>query len=455
MPDKATRIRPELGSFDTAMIVVSLVIGIGIFRTPALVASQTGRVWPFVAAWIVGGLISLAGALTFAEIGARYPRPGGYYKVAAACWHPALAFMLNWAQVIMQGVGATGVAFIGAEYLLRLLAPDPTRTAAAVPWTAAGILGLLLAINFAGVRSGSRTQNLLSLAKIGMILMLVAGALWRAGRTTPPAAPSTSPVEAAGFLTALVAVLYTYGGYQTTMNVAADVREARRNLPRAVTIGMLLVTALYLLINFAYVRVLGIEGVANEKLVAAGLARACFGAAGEAIVSAAIALSAAGFVNATILQVPRSYLAMAEDGVLPRSFLSVHPQRQVQKTGLAFFAATTLLPVPFLGSFEKLVGYVMFTDSLMIAVVASALFVLRRRHVGEGAAVFRVPGYPLLPLLYVACMAGIAVNLLITRTSLALIGCAVLAAGWPLYLVMRRLSGAAPEPAALEEVRAP
>jgi APA family basic amino acid/polyamine antiporter len=395
--------------------------------------------------------VSLAGALTCAEIGSRFPRPGGYYKVAAECWHPALAFMLNWAQVVMQGVGATGVAFIGAEYLLRLLPVNPAIRQAYVPWTAGALLVSLLAINFAGIRSGARAQNLLSMAKIVMILALAGAGLWRAS-----AAPGTDAMSAphsaggsAAFLAAIVAVLYTYGGYQTTMNVAGDVRDARRNLPRAVALGMFLVTGLYVLVNAAYVKGLGIAGVAGESLVAAGLARAAFGPAGEAVISAAIALSAAGFVNATILQVPRSYLAMAEDGVLPRVFLGVHPERQVQTAGLAFFAATTLLPLPFLGSFEKILGYVMFTDSIMIAIVASAIFVLRRRRTGEdsGAPLFRVPGYPVVPILYVACMAGIAIHILVSETRLALAGCAVLAAGAPLYLGLRRALVASREPA--------
>jgi APA family basic amino acid/polyamine antiporter len=434
----AVKIEPELGAFDTAMIVVSLVIGIGIFRTPALVASRTLDPPVFLGAWVLGGVISLAGALTCAEIGSRYPRPGGYYKVAAACWSPRFAFMLNWAQVVMQGVGATGVAFIGAEYFLRLLPIEAAQATTAVPWTAGALLVVLLGINLAGIRSSARTQNLLSVGKIAMILGLAFLGLVRArsgDRVEPPPVAGTT-----SFLAALVAVLYTYGGYQTTMNVAGDVRDARRNLPRAIVLGMLLVTGLYVLINAAYVRVLGIHGVAGEALVAAGLARACLGPAGEAAVSTAIALSAAGFVNATILQVPRSYWAMAEDGALPRVFQHVHPRRQVQVAGLALFAATALIPLPFIGSFEKLLDYVMFTDSLMIAVVASALFVLRRRGIGDGPQLFRVPGYPAVPALYVLVMVAIAVSLLVTRTRVALVGCVVLLAGWPLYVAMRRMT---------------
>ncbi|HEV8700657.1 MAG TPA: amino acid permease, partial [Candidatus Polarisedimenticolia bacterium] len=161
------RLEPKLSVFDTAMATVSLVIGIGIFRTPALVAGATGGAAPFLVAWGIGGAISLIGALVFAEIGSRYPRAGGFYKVVAHCWHPLAAFVLNWAQVLMQGAGAAGVAVIGSEYLLRLVrrgAPGQEAT-----WLAAVMMGGLLALNYAGIRTGARTQNVLSLSKIVLI----------------------------------------------------------------------------------------------------------------------------------------------------------------------------------------------------------------------------------------------------------------------------------------------
>ena len=169
---------------------------------------------------------------------------------------------------------------------------------------------------------------------------------------------------------------------------------------------MVTVVGLYLLLNFAYQRVLGIGGIAGSKLVAAALSRATFGPSGEVLISVAVFLSAAGFVNATILQMPRSFYAMAQDGVLPRAFLRVNPNTQVQEVGLLFFGATMLLPAFLLGSFEKLLNYVIFTDTLTLAVVASTLFVLRHRRTGDGG--FSMRGYPLLPALYIVCLLGVA-----------------------------------------------
>ncbi len=433
-------IERRLGAFDTAMVVVSLVIGIGIFRTPALVAGHAGTTVAFYLAWLLGGAISLCGALTYAEIGSRLPRAGGQYRAVAEAYHPMAAFMLTWSQAVLQGAGAAGVAFIGAEYLNLVLLPAGARTHAAMMATAGILMLVLLALNWAGIRTGARTQNVLSLSKIVMIAGLALSALLLVGQPVAPvAAPAASLATLAGFASAAVAVFYTYGGYQGAMNLAGDVREPQRNLPRAVTGGVIVIVALYLGINGAYERVLGLSGVAASPLVAAALARATLGPVGEAVVSVAIFLSAAGFVNATILQMPRSYYAMAEDGALPAAFLRVDPKTQVQRVGLAFFAFTMLGPAFLLGSFDKLLNYVMFSDSIALAVLASTIFVLRGRDTGgEG---FRMPGYPVLPALFTVALLGVSARVFVTETFISLIGLGVLLAGIPLFLIGRAASG--------------
>jgi APA family basic amino acid/polyamine antiporter len=433
-------IEARLGTFDTAMVVVSLVVGIGIFRTPAIVARAAGTPGLFLLAWGIGGLVSLVGALTFAEIGSVHPRAGGYYRVVADCYHPALAFMLNWAQTLMQGAGAAGVAFIGAEYLVGLLLPPERRGGGSVLLVALVLMLVLLLLNGLGIRIGAETQNVLSMLKIVMIVGLAAAALALAPKAA--AMPAGAPaVPAAGLAAALIPVFYAYGGYHMTMNLGADVKDATRRFPLAVTAGMLTVVGLYLALNFAYVRTLGVGGVAGSKLVAAALARASLGAAGEAVVSALIFLSAAGFVNATVLQMPRSFHAMAEDGVLPAVFRRVQPRTQVSMAGLLLFGATMLVPAFLLGSFEKLLNYVIFTDMLTLVVVSSTLFVLRRRGEGrEGAGASRIPGPPILPALYVLALAAVAAHVAFTEPRLALAGTAILLTGWPLFLVGRRLS---------------
>jgi APA family basic amino acid/polyamine antiporter len=434
-------IRARLSTFDTAMVVFSLVVGIGIFRTPAIVARAAGGTSLFFAAWIAGGLISLIGALTFAEIGSRYPRAGGYYRVVADCYHPTLAFMLNWAQTLMQGAGAAGVAFIGADYLMPVLLPPQWRTPHASLVLACATMLLLLILNYRGVKPGARVQNLLSVLKIAMIVGLAVLALLLAPRAHPIEPVSTAP-SGLRLASALIPCFYAYGGYQLTMNLGADLKDARRRFPLAITAGMITVVGLYLLLNFAYQRVLGIGGIAESKLAAAALSRATFGPSGEVLISIAVFLSAAGFVNATIIQMPRSFYAMAQDGVLPRAFLRVNPDTQVQEVGLAFFGVTMLLPAFVLGSFEKLLNYVIFTDTLTLAVVASTLFVLRHRRTGDGG--FSMRGYPLLPAFYMVCLLGVAARVFTLEPRLALAGIVILLTGWPLFRLGRRLFGGHP-----------
>jgi len=429
-------IQARLSAFDTAMVVFSLVVGIGIFRTPAIVAGAAGDTLLFFAAWVIGGIISLIGALTFAEIGSRHPRAGGYYRVVADCYHPALAFMLNWSQTLMQGAGAAGVAFIGADYLIPVVLPPQWRTREASLALACATMLLLLLLNYGGVKPGARTQNLLSTLKIGMIVGLAVLALLLAPRAHP-AQPLVTAGWAPRLSAALIPCFYAYGGYHLTMNLGADLKDARRRFPLAITAGMLTVVALYLLLNLAYQRTLGTAGIAASKLVAAALSRATFGPYGEALISVAVFLSAAGFVNATIMHMPRSFYAMAQDGVLPRAFLRVNPDTQVQQVGLLFFGATMLIPAFLLGSFEKLLDYVIFTDTLTLAVVASTLFVLRHRRAGEGA--YTMIGYPLLPAIYVLCLLGAAARVFTLEPHLALSGIVVLATGWPLFRIGRRL----------------
>jgi APA family basic amino acid/polyamine antiporter len=434
------RIEARLSTFDTAMVVFSLVVGIGIFRTPAIVAAAAQSTTLFFAAWAIAGLVALVGALTFAEIGSRFPRAGGYYRVVAECYDPRLAFMLNWAQALLQGASTAGVALIGAEYLAPVVLPEAWRAPHSALWIAAGTIGVLLFVNYRGIRTGARTQNLLSLLKIAMIVGLAALGLALApgAPTGPLPAPAATDPWPARLATALIPCFYAYGGYQMTMNLGADLRDAGRRFPIAITAGMALVVALYLLLDAAYVRVLGTPALAGSQLAAAALARAVLGPVGGTVVSVAVFLSAAGFVNAGILQMPRSFHAMAADGVLPRAFLRVDPRSQVQQVALLAFGATMLVPAFTLGSFEKLLNYVMFTDALSIAVVASTIFVLRRRT--AAAAGYAMPGYPLLPGLYLAALLLVAASVLATDPAMAAAGIAILALGWPLFVLGRRLN---------------
>lgn len=438
-------IKAKLTTFDTTMIVVSLVIGIGIFRTPAMVADATQTPFRFFSAWILGGLISLFGALTFAEIGSRFPRPGAYYKVVAESYHSSLAFMFNWAGILIaNGAGAAAVGIIGAEYLVPVILPPEYQTQFAIQLTAALVIFILFVINYLGIKSGAWAQNVLTLIKIGMILLLVFVAFYHSGDV---------PVEKVAHSSAsrpfwmamgigLIAVFYTQGGYQNTINFGADMKNARKNMPRAILFGILIIIACYLMINAAYYRVLGISGIAGAKLVAAEVARVTFGNFGYLFVSLVIFFSAMGFLNATFLQLPRAYYAMAEDRTLPAVFMKVNQKTQVQEFTLIFFTATVLLSIFFLGTFENIVNYVMFIDALSIAAVASTVFVLRKKAKMEKIRYdgYRVPLYPVLPAVFVLFLVFVSANVLWNETRTALLGALIFASGYPIFRVMRSIS---------------
>ncbi|MEN6561319.1 MAG: APC family permease [Acidobacteriota bacterium] len=436
-------IKAKLTTFDATMIVVSLIIGIGIFRTPAMVAAAARTPALFYAAWVLGGLVSLLGALTFAEIGGRFAKPGSYYKVVAENYGSGLAFMLNWTNVvIVNGAGAAGVALIGAEYLTPIVFPGAAPTTARVQVTAIVLVLGLLAVNYLGIKTGAWAQNVLSILKVVMIGVLAAAAFLS---KKAPEGPASLPLDRPWFFAlgvAFIFVFYAYGGYQNTINFGADVHDARRNVPRAIFFGILIVLACYLTINVAYVRTLGVPGIAGAKLVAAETARVTLGETGKLVVSLAIFLSAMGFLNVTLMQIPRVYYSMAEDRTLPAVFKKVNARTQAQEFGLLFLGLIILVSIFLLRKFENIVNYVMFLDTVTLAVVSSSVFFLRRkaRASGEAYTGYRVPLYPVLPAVFIATMLAVAGSVLATQTREALYGSIFFAAGLPVFLLMRRVS---------------
>jgi len=431
-------IQPRLGRFDLTMIFVSLVIGIGIFRTPAIVAQQAGTPSVFFMAWVIGGLISLCGALTFAEIGARLPAAGGFYKVFSLCYHPAYAFMLNWSLVIINAASAIGVAIVGAEYINPVLLPAERQNEAGIQATAIAVVAVLAALNFAGIRTGARTQNVLSGLKIVLILAFSSAVFYAPAVT---AAAPASPPDHAGWASALgvslIAVFFTMGGYQNTVNYGADVRDARRNVPRGILTGMGIVLALYLLLNFAYFKVLGFDGIRTSPLLASSLAERMFGDSGFRITSVVIFISILGFINTSLISNPRIYYAMAEDRVLPPVFRNVNPRTMVQEFALGLFVALMIGSLFLLGTFEKIVNYVMFIDSLALASAAAGIFILRRRD--PAFTGFRLKGYPWIPVLFIAVQLVVMVSVFRSDQRSALYGMALFTAGLPLYHLLKRL----------------
>lgn len=438
----AETIRPSLGLFDTVMVVISLIIGIGIFRAPAEVARLSARPEYFFLCWGIGGFAALLGGLVFAEIGGRKPMAGGFYKIVSESWGPSISFMMNWMNVLSTCASAAIVAITGSEYLQPLLPPGLLHGHYGILIISCTVLTVIFGINMLGIKMGAAFQNVISGLKILMILLFSALALF-SGYDVPVTGClvplNGGPVNAVG--AGLVSVFFAFGGYQHTINLGNDVRNPRRNMPLGILTGVIIVFVLYLLINVCYYQTLGMEGMANSKLVASDTAQLIFGPLGGKLVKLAIFISAFGYLNATMIQSPRIYYAMAEDKVLPRMFMQVNQRTQVQAVGLIFFTTLSLLFVFTKGSFGKIVNYIIFNDSLILAVVASTIFSLRGSKKGGEYNGFRSPLYPLLPALYIIFLLIAAWYSIANMESIwdMIISIALIVIGYPMYKLIRRL----------------
>jgi APA family basic amino acid/polyamine antiporter len=408
-------IQPKLNRFDLTMIVIGLVIGMGIFATPSEVAVKAGNTWLFFGAWIFGGLVSLCGALTFAEIGARYPVTGGFYKVFSYCYHPAVAFMINWVLVISNAASVAAVALIGADYIRPFLLPASLQNDLGTRIITISSVAILFAVNFLGIKMSARAQNVLMIFKIGLIV-LICVTVFKSDATplTLTAAPyQGSPVTAFGL--ALVAVFFTYGGYQQTINFGGDIINAKTNIPKGIVVGILTVIVLYLSVNYAYFHYLGIGGLQQTPALAAKMVGVLFGATGFKIVSIMIFGSVLAYINVNVLSNPRVYYAMAEDGILPPIFKKVNPKTQVQEFGMSFFIAAIIIVLFFVARFNDMLKYVMFFDTIGLSMAAIAIFVLRKKtkHL-DSTGIYTIKWFPLVPAIFILSYWFVTANIFIS-----------------------------------------
>jgi len=432
-------ITPKLNRFDLSMIVVSLVIGMGIFETPAQVALNVSNPYLYFGAWIFGGAISLCGALTFAEIGARYPTTGGFYKVFSHCFHPAFAFMINWIVVISNAASVAAVALIGAEYLNPLLLPANLQHSIGIKLISITSVLILYGNNLFGIKMSSRAQNVFTVFKIGLILVLCTS-IFKSNSLVVLNMVNSPLVQnnISGFGISLVAVFFTYGGYQQTINFGGDSINAKKNIPKAIFIGMITVIFLYLLINFAYFRAWGLEGLRQKPALAATLASAIFGDVGYKVISLLMFISVMAFINVNIMSNPRVYYAMAEDGILPQKFKQVNQKTQVQVFGLSFFVMSVIFILLFVNSFHKILNYVMFFDTIGLSTAAASIFILRKKtkHLDK-TGIYTIKWYPAIPILFITTYWFVTITIFIKNPMAALICLCVFIAGLIIYFITK------------------
>ena len=435
--------KPKLGLFDLTMIVIGLVIGMGIFRTASDAAREAITPGIFFGAWIAGGLIALCGALTYAEIGSRFPVTGGYYKVFAECYHPSIAFAINCIILISNAASLAGVALIGSEYISQAIlgttASDSTKAAIAM-----GAIALFYGVNLMGLRMSSKTQNVLMIIKIGMLLLLISSLFFNMGnsKSLEAAAPQNHSWGdyIKSFGVALIAVSFTYGGYQQTINFGDEVRNARRTIPRGIFIGILAIITLYLAVSFAYYKAIGFEELKTSRGIAAIVAEQMFGPTGRYVFSILLFIAVLAYVNVLLLSNPRVMYAMSQDGILPAAFKKRDEKRDVLTVSLTAFAIISVIVLFFAETFDKILGFTIFLDSIGMATSAATIFILRKRtrHL-DGTGIYKMKLYPLLPLIFIAAYVFVGISIWINTPELAWTALGVFAAFLLIYFFVIRL----------------
>lgn len=422
----------RLGLFDATMIVMGGIIGSGIFMNPAVVARQVHTPFLILGAWVIGGLFALAAAFIWAELAAARPEVGGQYAYLREAFHPAVAFLYGWVLLlVVQTGGMAAVAVTFARYFVEL-----TNMPIGYAKLAALVLAVLTIINCLGVRAGSTVQSILMVLKIAALIALVVFGLTL---TKPAANPShlLDGPPSFGLLTAfgaaLVPVIFSYGGWQTATFVAGEIKEPRRNLPRGLIIGVTGVVLLYLAANVVCIIVLGSTGLAASAAPASDVMRSALGDFGARAIAAGIAISTVGFLSQSMLTAPRVYFAMAQDGLFFKSVGKVNSRTRVPIVAIALQGLLAIV-IAFLGSYDRILNYVVSIDVIFFGLTACCIFVFRKRTPRESMG---VPGHPVTTILFIAVCWSVAINTIYTFPHNTLIGVAILLAGLPAYWFWR------------------
>jgi APA family basic amino acid/polyamine antiporter len=435
----------RLGIFDATMVVMGGIIGSGIFINSYVVSKLLHTPAMILGAWLAGGALALIGAFVYAELANRMPKVGGQYAYIREAYDPLLGFLYGWVSILVINAGGTAaVAVTFGKYFREF-----SRGAVAENVAAVSMVVALTAINCVGVRAGSGVQSFFMVLRILAIMMIVCCGAWFLFRSPAPH-PSWHPLldRPASFdlLTvfgaALIPVIFAYGGWQTSNYIASEIRKPRKNLPKALLLGVAGVIALYVSINIIYIEVLSPAGLAATTIPASAVMYATLGSFGATLIAAAIAISTVGFLSQAMLTNPRVAFAMAQDGLLPHTFARLGSRSHVPVPSIILQGVITSAAV-LLGTFEQLLSYVVVMDWLFFGLTASCIFVLRRREglAQESSNVeagFRVPGHPWTTGLFVLVAWLIVLNTIYKYPRNAGAAVCILLAGVPVYYLLRR-----------------
>jgi basic amino acid/polyamine antiporter, APA family len=431
----------KLNLFSFTMIVVGLVIGMGIFRTAATSAKDAIDPSVYFSAWLVGGLVALCGALTYAEIGSRFPVTGGYYKVFAQAYHPSIAFAINCLILVSNAASLSGVALIGSGYLLKLVPGEWTDIHKALVSCVA--IAIFYFINLRGLKLSSMAQNILMIIKIGMVLVLIAALFFPdkyAVQETTTAVTTFSTMDWIKSLgVSLIAVSFTYGGYQQTINFGNEVQNPTKNIPRGIFMGIAVIIGLYLLVNLSYYNLVGFQQMKGEREIAYVVIDKIFGSTGATVFSAFLFLGVLAYVNGLLMSNPRVMYAMGDDGSLPKIFARQNEKTNVLTFSLTIFAALCIIILFFAQEFEKILAFTIFLDCFGMVLSSATIFWFRKKtkHL-DGTGIYKMKLFPLLPLIFIAAYLFVGTSIAIADPSAALTGLGVLLTFIIIYFIFHQ-----------------
>ena len=430
MTDRADLPR-KLGLLDSTSIVIGTMVGSAIFLVPSSIARELPSVSMNLAVWIIAGLLSALGALAYAELGAMMPATGGQYVFLREAFGPFWGFICGWGFFFAARSGGIAVVSVAFSIYLSYFIP---LSPIAQKCVACGLIMLLTAVNYRGVRLGATVQNVFTALKLAGLAVLIVAAFVKPGHPPVPSAPVAFSMDHFGV--AMIAGLWAYNGWYAISLVAGEVRNPGRNLPLSLLIGVTTATAIYLLANLGYFRQLTIPEIAATERVAAATAGRTMGHFGAALVSLTILISTFGTTNGNILTASRLYFAQARDGLFFEKFGFIHPRfvtPSVSLLGQGVWSAILAAS----GSYELLFSYSTFAFWIFYAMTVAGVIVLRRRR-PDMPRPYKMWGYPVTPILFVVVAVWFVVNTLISRPGPSLTGLGIIASGIPAYFVWRR-----------------
>jgi basic amino acid/polyamine antiporter, APA family len=429
-----------LGLRDLVLLIVGIVIGSGIFLVPGAVFRPLGNsVGLAIAAWLTGGFLSLLGALTYGELSALKPDAGGLYVYIRDCFGPFLAFLFGWTLFFVISSGSVATLAVAFSNYVAEFVPLNVGMAKVVSVL---VIAVIAIVNVRGTRHSANLQNLTTTIKV-LAILAMSTALLAFGKSTVSLTGASSPPSGggslvAGFGLAMISVLWAYEGWQYATFTAGETINAQRNYPRAFVAGTGILIFIYVFANVGYIAAIGAAGVAGSDRVAAAALATVFNPAVAKLVTITILISIFSAANSVILKSPRVYFAMAKDGLFFKRLSEVHPRFGTPAFAVIAAAAWSAV-LAASGTFEQLLTYVIFIGWIFYGLAAASVFVYRRRSAGS-RPLYRVPGYPVTPLVFIAAAAALVVNTIITQPRRAALGLGIVLAGAPVYAIWRYLA---------------